>query len=80
MQLKFKTEALIFLFGALVILLTFGDNHTGPNIGNLDTIFGLRLWPIMDAIYPLASILFSSLTAKQKTKKTPRVIQRGCCP
>ena len=57
MQLKLKTEALALLFGALVVLLDFGDNHMGPNIGNLDTIFGLRLWPLMDVIYPLAALL-----------------------
>lgn len=57
MQIKFKTEALAFLFGALVIMLNFGDDHTSPIIGNLDTIFGIRLWPVMDVIYPLASIL-----------------------
>ena len=38
-------------------MLTFGDDHTSPTIGNLDTIFGLRLWPLMDVIYPVASIL-----------------------
>ena len=57
MQLKFKTEVLAFLFGALIILLNFGDHHTSPTVGNLDTIFGLRFWPLMDIIYPLASIL-----------------------
>jgi len=40
-----------------IILLNFGDDHTGLTIGNLDTIFGLRFWPLMDIIYPLASIL-----------------------
>lgn len=57
LQLKFKTEVLVFLFGALIIMLNFGDDHTGPTIGNLDTIFGLRFWPLMDVVYPLASIL-----------------------
>ncbi len=56
MQLKFKSEVLALLFGAFVILLNFGDSHTGPTIGNLDTIFGLPFWPLMDVIYPLASI------------------------
>ena len=45
----------------LIILLTFGDDHftippLGADIGNLDTIFGIRLWPVLDAIYPLATI------------------------
>jgi len=52
-----RSEILALLFGVLLILLTFGDDHTGNTIGNLDTIFGLRFWPLMDIIYPLASIL-----------------------
>jgi len=57
LQIKFKFEVLAFLFGAFVILLNFGDSHTGPTIGNLDTIFGLPFWPLMDVIYPIASVL-----------------------
>jgi hypothetical protein len=57
LQLKLKSEVLAFLFGVFIILLTFGDDYAGPTIGNLDTIFGLRFWPLMDTIYPLASIL-----------------------
>jgi hypothetical protein len=57
LRLKLKSEIIAFLFGAFIILLNFGDNHTGSTIGNLDTIFGLRFWPLMDIIYPLASIL-----------------------
>jgi len=57
LKLSFKCEVLAFLFGALIILLDFGDDHTGPTIGNLDTIFGLKLWPMMDVIYPLATII-----------------------
>ena len=57
MQLKFTSEVLAFLFGVLVIMLTFGDCHINPTIGNLDTIFGHALWPVMDVIYPLATIL-----------------------
>jgi hypothetical protein len=79
-QLKFKTEALAFLFGALVILLTFGDNRIGPNIGNLDTIFGLRLWPIMDIIYPLASILIFFAYGQAKNKENPERDTKGLLP
>jgi hypothetical protein len=56
MQIKFKSEMLAFLFGVLVILLIFGDQHMSPTIGNLDTIFGLRFWPLLDAAYFLGSI------------------------
>jgi hypothetical protein len=42
------------------VLVTFGDSNLGKiggvTIGNLDTIFGYRLWPAMDVIYPLATI------------------------
>jgi hypothetical protein len=53
----FKSEILALAFGMLLIFLTFGDDHLAPNIGNLDTIFGLRYWPVLDVIYPVASIL-----------------------
>ena len=58
--MNFRSEALTFAFGALLILVTFGDDHLGSiagvAIGNLDTIFGYRLWPVMDVIYPAATI------------------------
>ncbi len=59
--LGFKSEVLAFAFSVLLILVTFGDDHLGRiggvAIGNLDTIFGYRLWPAMDVIYPLAAIV-----------------------
>jgi hypothetical protein len=58
--LGFKSEFLAFAFGVLIVLVTFGDDHlgmlVGTAIGNLDTILGFRLWPLMDVIYPLATI------------------------
>ncbi len=56
-----KSEVLAFLFGVLLILVTFGDAHTGTTSagvtpGNLDSIFGNDLWPVMDAVYPVATI------------------------
>lgn len=58
--LGFKSEVLALVFGVLLILVTFGDNHfgriAGVAVGNLDTIFGYRLWPVMDVIYPLATV------------------------
>lgn len=50
----------------LIIMLNFGDDHTSPTIGNLDTIFGLRLWPLMDIIYPLVTILIFLYYGKAK--------------
>jgi len=58
--LGFKSEVLALVFGVLLILVTFGDNHfgriAGVAVGNLDTLFGYRLWPVMDVLYPLATV------------------------
>ncbi len=58
--MKLRSDVLSFAFGLLLILVTFGDDHlgriAGVTVGNLDTIFGLALWPIMDIFYPLATI------------------------
>jgi hypothetical protein len=63
--MSLKSEMLAFVFGILLVLVTFGDDHL-PDIGNLDTIFGLRFWPLMDVIYPLASILVFILYGHEK--------------
>ncbi len=55
----FRSEILAFGFGLLLLLITFGDNHPivpGITIGNLDTILGLKLWPVLDVVFPLATI------------------------
>jgi hypothetical protein len=52
-----KAEALALSFGALIILVTFGDDYLQPFIGNLDTIFGLSLWKVLDVLYPAVTIL-----------------------
>ncbi len=52
-----KAEALALSFGALVILVTFGDDYLQPFIGNLDTIFGLTFWRVLDVLYPSLTIL-----------------------
>jgi hypothetical protein len=58
--MSLKRDVFAFLFGVLLILVTFGDDHLGKiagvAIGNLDTIFGYGLWPVMDVVYPLATI------------------------
>ena len=56
-----RSEVLAFAFGALVILVTFGDNHLiigggTVTVGNLDTVFGLAVWPVLDAVYFTGSI------------------------
>jgi hypothetical protein len=54
-----RREVLALAFGALLILVTFGDNHLGVGrvvVGNLDTIFGLPLWRALDLVYFLAPI------------------------
>jgi len=60
--LSLKSEVLTFFFGMLVILVTFGDSRfhigtVGASIGNLDSILGQRLWPVLDVFYPLATIV-----------------------
>jgi hypothetical protein len=56
----FRKEILAFVFGVLLILVTFSDDHigriAGVPVGNLDTIFGVGLWPVLDVVYPLASV------------------------
>jgi hypothetical protein len=49
-------KILAFLFGALLIFVTFGDAHIYYVIGNLDTILGHAFWLPLDIFYPLASI------------------------
>jgi hypothetical protein len=51
-----KSDVLALVFGALLILLTFGDSHLTLNIGNLDSVFGRAVWPLLDVACPLASI------------------------
>ena len=51
-----KSEIIAFAFGVLLILVTFGDGHIYWFVGNLDTIFGLAFWRVLDTSYPLASI------------------------
>lgn len=56
-EMNRKSETLAFIFGMLVILVTFEDGLSNLyNVGNLDTIFGQTWWPLMDVIYPLVSI------------------------
>jgi hypothetical protein len=68
-----KAEVFALLFGVLLILVTFGDNHfgiiAGVQIGNLDTIFGYDFWPILDMIYPLTTIITFLLYGRSKGGK-----------
>ena len=63
----FKTSDLWALgFGLVVMLIVFGDSGPAPDIGNLDAIFGHHLWPLMDVVYPVASIVFFLLYGRSK--------------
>jgi hypothetical protein len=64
--MNWKSEALALIFGALIILCIFDDATTFRWVGNLDTIFGLTYWPLMDVTYPLASIVALLLYGKSK--------------
>lgn len=55
-EMGLKSEILTLVFGMLLIMLTFGDSHLSPSVGNLDTIFGQQIWPLLDVAYPLVSI------------------------
>ncbi len=64
--MSLKTEILTLAFGMLVILVTFGDAHLAWQVGNLDTIFGLAFWRLLDTAYPLLSITVFLLYGREK--------------
>ena len=66
--MSLRSEILAFAFGALLILVTFGDGHIYLTVGNLDTIFGHLFWPALDTLYPLASIIIFLLYGWVKGK------------
>jgi hypothetical protein len=64
-----RSEFLAFSFGALLIFQTFGDDYLSRNIGNLDTIFGHGLWPVVDIVLPIATIAIFLLFGCEKGKR-----------
>ena len=64
--MKWKSESLALVFGMLIILIIFGDAAWVSGVGNLDTIFGQTYFPLMDILYPLASIVVFLLYGKSK--------------
>ena len=51
-----RSEVLALAFGALLILVTFGDDFLRVEggtvvVGNLDTIFGYAFWRVLDVVY-----------------------------
>jgi hypothetical protein len=61
-----RSEIIALVFGMLLILETFGDAPLVWYIGNLDTIFGLAFWQLLDITYPVASIVVFLLYGKAK--------------
>ena len=61
-----KKEILALAFGMLIILTTFGDSHLAGNVGNLDTIFGLTFWRLLDVVYPVLSIVVFLMYGREK--------------
>jgi hypothetical protein len=55
-EMSSKSDMIALVFGMLLILVTFNDSHLTGNIGNLDSIFGLAAWQLLDAAYALTSI------------------------
>jgi hypothetical protein len=51
-----KHEILALAFGALLMLVTFGDDYISSSTGNLDTIFGLQFWRSLDVFFIVATI------------------------
>ena len=64
--MNWKSEILALVFGMLIILIVFGDAVQVSWVGNLDTIFGLTYWHLMDLMYPLASIVVFLLYGRSK--------------
>jgi hypothetical protein len=64
--MNWKSESLALVFGMLIIFMIFGDAAHFDWVGNLDTIFGLRYWHLMDVLYPLTSIVVFLLYGKSK--------------
>ena len=64
--MNWKSESLALVFGVLIIFMIFGDAAHFDWVGNLDTIFGLRYWHLMDVLYPLTSIVVFLLYGKSK--------------
>jgi hypothetical protein len=64
--MNWKSESFALVFGMLIILIIFGDAAQVSWVGNLDTIFGLTYWHLMDVIYPLASIVVFLLYGSSK--------------
>jgi hypothetical protein len=64
--MNWKREIPALVFGMLIILVIFGDAAAVRGVGNLDTVFGTSYWPLMDVIYPLASIAVFLLYGQSK--------------
>jgi hypothetical protein len=81
-EMGFKKELLALAFGVLLILVTFGDNHlgriVGMPVGNLDSVLGQRYWPVLDVVYPVATIavflLHGSLIGKKLKMKSASTV------
>ena len=65
-DVSLRSEMIALAFGMLLILETFGDAPLVWYIGNLDTIFGLAFWQLLDIAYPVASIAVFLLYGKAK--------------
>ena len=61
-----KKEILALAFGMLIILITFGDSHLASNVGNLNTIFGLTFWRMLDVMYPVLSLVVFLMYGREK--------------
>jgi hypothetical protein len=60
------SELCALVFGALLIMIDFGDGHIVDVVGNLDAIFGLDFWRVLDVLIPALSVLVFLLYGKVK--------------
>ena len=63
---SWKSESIALVFGALIVFNLFEDRAQLDWVGNLDAIFGLTFWPLMNVVYPLAAVVVFLLYGKSK--------------
>lgn len=64
--MSLRSEVLALVFGVFVVLIVFGDSHLNGCVGNLDTIFGVAYWKLLDVFYSFGAIAVFLLYGKVK--------------
>jgi hypothetical protein len=66
LKMNLRGEVHSLVFGVFVVLIVFGDSHLTGYVGNLDTIFGVAYWKLVDVFYPVGAIAVFLLYGKTK--------------